>query len=102
MMKTTTTCTTDDDDANTATTMERMNLFSGYLNFLPVFSPQHLLAADDETPAKLAQEGLGVASSRFTYATGKLVLWSKQADLVDAQGQVLQRLSVARCELPAP
>jgi molybdate transport system substrate-binding protein len=61
-----------------------------------------LLAADDETPAKLAQEGLGVASSRFTYATGKLVLWSKQADLVDAQGQVLQRGQFARLAIANP
>jgi molybdate transport system substrate-binding protein len=38
-----------------------------------------LLAADDTTPAKLAQEGKGVAASRCTYAIGQLVLWSKQA-----------------------
>ena len=35
-----------------------------------------LLAADDETPARLEKEGQGVAGSRFTYAIGKLVLWS--------------------------
>jgi molybdate transport system substrate-binding protein len=49
-----------------------------------------LLAADDETPAKLEKEGLGVAGSRFTYAVGKLVLWSASADLVDAAGAVLK------------
>jgi molybdate transport system substrate-binding protein len=49
-----------------------------------------LLAADDETPAKLVQEGLGVKGSRFTYAVGQLVLWSPQAGMVDAQGQVLK------------
>jgi molybdate transport system substrate-binding protein len=49
-----------------------------------------LLAADDETPQKLEREGLGVAGRRFTYAIGKLVLWSKQAALVDAQGQILR------------
>jgi molybdate transport system substrate-binding protein len=48
-----------------------------------------LLAADYETPRKLEQEGLAVAGSRFTYATGKLVLWSKKPGLVDAQGAVL-------------
>ena len=37
-----------------------------------------LLAADDKTPAKIAQEGKGAAASRFTYSIGKLVLWSKQ------------------------
>ena len=48
------------------------------------------LAADDETPAKLEKEGLGVAGSRFTYAVGKLVLWSANPDLVDASGAVLK------------
>jgi molybdate transport system substrate-binding protein len=51
---------------------------------------QILLAADDETPARLEKEGLGVEGSRFTYATGKLVLWSKQAGLVDDKGEVLR------------
>ncbi|WP_286999513.1 MULTISPECIES: molybdate ABC transporter substrate-binding protein [Comamonas] len=49
-----------------------------------------LLAADDTTPAKIASEGKGVAASRFTYAVGKLVLWSKQDGYVDAQGAVLK------------
>ena len=49
-----------------------------------------LLAADDETPLKLEQEGLGVPGSRTTYATGKLVLWSPKPGLVDAQGAVLR------------
>ena len=49
-----------------------------------------LLAADDTTPAKIANEGKGVADSRFTYAIGKLVLWSKQDGYVDAKGEVLR------------
>ena len=49
-----------------------------------------LLAADDETPAKLEKEGQGVAASRFTYAIGKLVLWSADAALIDARGEVLK------------
>lgn len=49
-----------------------------------------LLAADDTTPAKIAREGKGVADSRYTYAVGKLVLWSKQDGYVDAQGAVLK------------
>jgi molybdate transport system substrate-binding protein len=48
-----------------------------------------LLAADQETPAKLIAEGLGLASSRITYATGRLVLWSRDATLVDSAGAVL-------------
>ncbi|TQK05396.1 molybdate ABC transporter substrate-binding protein [Herbaspirillum sp. SJZ107] len=49
-----------------------------------------LLAADDETPAKLDQEKQTVAGSRFTYATGRLVLWSAKDHYVDGQGKVLQ------------
>lgn len=49
-----------------------------------------LLAADDKTPAKIAQEGKGDAASRFTYSIGKLVLWSKQDGYVDANGEVLK------------
>ncbi|MHB1265988.1 MAG: molybdate ABC transporter substrate-binding protein [Acidithiobacillus ferriphilus] len=50
-----------------------------------------LLAADDETPAKLEKENLGVAGSRFTYAIGKLVLWSAKPGFVDAKGEVLKK-----------
>ncbi|MDC8784551.1 molybdate ABC transporter substrate-binding protein [Roseateles koreensis] len=50
---------------------------------------QVLIAADDETPAKLIAEGHAVAGSQFTYAIGRLVLWSPQPGLVDAQGLVL-------------
>lgn len=48
-----------------------------------------LLAADDETPRKLIAAGHGVAGSAFTYAIGKLVLWSAQPGFVDEQGAVL-------------
>lgn len=49
-----------------------------------------LLAADDQTPAKLEREGVAVTGTRFTYATGKIVLWSKKAELVDDKGEVLK------------
>ncbi len=52
---------------------------------------QILLAADDETPAKLETEGAGVAGSRFTYAIGTLVLWSSKPDFVDDKGEVLTK-----------
>ena len=51
---------------------------------------QVLFSADDETPAKLAQEGLAEPASRFTYAIGSLVLWSAKPGLVDANGAVLK------------
>ena len=35
------------------------------------------LSADDETPKKAVREGFAVADTTFTYAVGKLVLWSK-------------------------
>ncbi|WP_445491866.1 molybdate ABC transporter substrate-binding protein [Rhodopseudomonas sp. RCAM05734] len=46
---------------------------------------QVFLSADDERPKKLVEDGLGIADSRFTYAIGKLVLWSKSADLVKGE-----------------
>ena len=49
-----------------------------------------LLAADDETPARLEREGVAVTGTRFTYATGKLVVWSKKADLIDDKGEILK------------
>jgi len=48
-----------------------------------------LLSADDETPARLEKEGLAIAGTRFTYAVGRLALWSKNPLLVDDKGQVL-------------
>lgn len=50
-----------------------------------------LLAADDETPAKIEKEAFGVTGSRFTYAIGKLVLWSAKPDFVDDKGEVLKK-----------
>ena len=50
-----------------------------------------LLAADDETPIKLEQEGAAVKDSHFTYAIGKLVLWSAREAIVDKNGDVLKR-----------
>jgi len=43
------------------------------------------LSADDERPKKLISQGFGVPGSEFTYAVGKLVLWSKQADTVKGE-----------------
>lgn len=52
---------------------------------------QVFLSADDETPRRMVSEGLAVDGSQFTYATGRLVLWSRQASVVDAQGAVLKQ-----------
>lgn len=50
-----------------------------------------LLAADDETPARLIKENAAVAGSQFTYAIGKLVLWSAKSTVVDDKGEVLKK-----------
>ena len=44
-----------------------------------------LLSADQERPAKAVADGLGVSGSPFTYAVGKLVLWSKTPGLVTGE-----------------
>jgi len=49
-----------------------------------------LLSADTRAPAQLETDGLAQPGSRFTYATGKLVLWSADAAKVDGQGAVLK------------
>ena len=61
-----------------------------------------LLSADDETPIRLASEGAAVADSRFTYAIGRLVLWSAQAGVVDAQGAVLKAGSFRHLAIANP
>jgi molybdate transport system substrate-binding protein len=63
---------------------------------------QVLLAADTQTPLKLEKEGLGVAGSRFTYAVGQLVLWSRQPGLVDDKGAVLRSSRFARIAIANP
>ena len=42
-------------------------------------------SADNERPKLLEEEGLGVKGSRFTYAIGRLVLWSTDPDLVKGE-----------------
>ena len=63
---------------------------------------QLLLAADDETPARLEKEGLAVAGTRFTYAIGRLVLWSAQPGLVDDKGSILRRPGDGRIAVANP
>ncbi|MGD9538116.1 MAG: molybdate ABC transporter substrate-binding protein [Alphaproteobacteria bacterium] len=44
------------------------------------------LAADQKRPQALEEEGLAVQGSRFTYAIGKLVLWSADSKLIQGDG----------------
>jgi molybdate transport system substrate-binding protein len=56
-------------------------------------------SADMERPKLLEDEGLGVKNSRFTYAIGRLVLWSPNADLVKGEetlrSKPFKRLAIA-------
>lgn len=63
---------------------------------------QVLLSADDETPLKLEREGFAQSGSRFTYATGRLVLWSKAPGLVDDKGSVLKAGNFERLAIADP
>ena len=61
-----------------------------------------LLAADDTTPEKLEKEGAAVAGSRFTYAIGKLVLWSSKPGFVDDKGEVLKKGEIKHVSIANP
>jgi molybdate transport system substrate-binding protein len=61
-----------------------------------------LLAADEETPRRLAAEGYAVPDSRFTYAVGWLALWSPTPGFVDSRGAVLRQGTFARLAIANP
>jgi molybdate transport system substrate-binding protein len=46
-----------------------------------------LLAADSERPQLLEQNGQAVAGTRFTYAQGKIVLWSADSKRITPEGK---------------
>lgn len=60
-----------------------------------------LLAADTDRPRRLIEAGHAVADSRFTYARGRLVLWSARPEIFDEftlqilAGRQFRRLAVA-------
>ena len=47
-----------------------------------------MMAADQARPERLEMEGRAVAGSRFTYATGRLALWSRDAARVASDGEL--------------
>ena len=58
------------------------------------------LSADADRPTQAEKDGLSVPGARFTYAVGRLVLYSATPGLVDARGAVLkagkyQKLAIA-------
>lgn len=56
-------------------------------------------SADSERPKLLEEEGLGVKGNRFTYAIGRLVLWSPDPSLVKGEDTLrsasFKRLAIA-------
>lgn len=60
------------------------------------------LSADAETPARLTAEGFALENSRFTYAIGRLVLWSAQPSLVDPQAAVLGTDTTSKLAIGEP
>ena len=54
------------------------------------------LAADQRRAQRLIDEGRAVAGSRFTYARGRLVLWSRDADRLGTDGAATLRESPPR------
>ncbi|HWU80609.1 MAG TPA: molybdate ABC transporter substrate-binding protein, partial [Caulobacter sp.] len=60
------------------------------------------LSADVERPQRAEAEGLAVPGSRSTYATGRLVLFSKTPGLVDGKGAVLAKGGFEKLSLADP
>ncbi len=62
---------------------------------------QVLLSADDTRPKQLVVDGLAMPDSRFTYAIGKLALWSKTPGLVTGEA-TLRAASFAKLSICNP
>lgn len=60
------------------------------------------LSADNERPELLEKDGLAQPGTRFTYATGKLVLWSVKPGRVDSQGAVLKTADLGKVAFANP
>ena len=60
------------------------------------------LSADNERPEMLERDGLAQPGTRFTYATGRLVLWSVKAGRVDARGEVLKAANLGKVAYANP
>lgn len=59
------------------------------------------LSADVDRPKLLEAEGLGITNSRFTYAIGRLVLWSPNPDLIKGE-ETLRSKNFKRLALANP
>jgi len=59
-------------------------------------------AADIKRPELLEKEHIALAGSRFTYAIGKLVLWSPTPNYVDSSGKVLEQMKFRHLAIANP
>ena len=59
-------------------------------------------AADLLRPKLLETEGVAQSGSRFTYAIGKLILWSPKEGFVDGEGKLLQQRNFRYLALANP
>lgn len=59
-------------------------------------------SADQAKPQRLEQAGHVVPDSRFTYATGALVLWSATPGITLTQGESLQTQAISRLAIANP
>jgi len=59
-------------------------------------------SADVERPRLLEEAGAIIPGSRFTYALGRLVLWSSEDGVVDPEGRILERGDYKRLAIANP
>ena len=59
-------------------------------------------AADTHRPTLLENGGLAIPGTRFTYAIGRLVLWSTDANLIDHAGTILESGNFKRLAIANP
>lgn len=60
------------------------------------------LSADNKTPKKLLDESYAVAGTEFTYAKGKLVLWSGDAEKIKDDDSILRQASFKHLAVANP
>ncbi len=61
------------------------------------------LSADERHPRLLEEEGHGVAKTRFTYAVGRLVLWSSKNEMLGSDGpSILKSMKFSKLAITNP
>lgn len=60
------------------------------------------LSADADRPQQVEREGFGTPGTRFTYAVGQLVLYSKTPGLVDSRGAILGKAAFDKLAIADP